>query len=189
MVMKSSEYKSNELTRVCNFYAGEGHFYSTVLTYLIDKVKKGSRVLLFIEEETREKLPKAISNIDPYLKYENWQEHVVLYPLKAVNRITQERHFAQHIKNMMELIGPGCSEEGLIICIQNSNNLSDDLPKQMEELLPSLMVPVYMVNCYEFTADKEFMLKTLSQHKYILNTKGINEIGKIYPGINIKVLA
>ncbi len=189
MIMKGREFKSKELTRVCSFYAGEGHFLSTVLTYLIDKVKKGSKVLLFIEEETREKLPKAISNIDPYLKYENWQEHVVLYPLKAVCRITQEGHFAYHIKSMIELIGPSCSEEGLIICIQKANSLDDNLIKQIEELLPSLMVPVYMVNCYEFTADKEFMLKTLSQHKYILNTKGINEIGKIYPGINIKVLA
>lgn len=181
--------KFNNLSKACSFYAGEGHFLSITLPYLIDKIEKGSKVLLFIEDCANKKLPEVVSGIKKGFNYSDWQENAVIYPVESALKIDGDRCFSQHIRSMVELLSHSCSEQGIVICIQKADYTSDQYIKKIEDLILGIPTPVHLISCYEFTTDKEAVRKVLSNHTYILNTAGISTIEKVYPDISVKVLA
>ena len=187
MNIKNNELKCLNLNKVCNFHAGDGHFFATVLPFLIDKIEKGSKALLFVDDNIINKLPGIVRSLYGEGKFEQWQKNIVFYPPETINKV--DKYFANHIKDMLGLLSLSCSEEGLIICVRKAGGIKDTFAEQIESVISNIAVPVFLVNCYEFADDKQSILKVLDNHNFLLNTIGISVIEKVYPEINIKVLA
>lgn len=189
MKNNDTEFKFRNVNRICNFYAGDAHFCTTALTYLTDKVDKGARLILFVNGELRDRLNGLISKVSSSFDLNRWQMNTVIYPLESIIKIKNEEYFCRHLKSMMELMSLNCSEEGLIICVQRTNDIRDEYINKIEEMTTDLPVTVNLVNCYEFTIDKQLILKVLSNNKFIINTSGISEIGEVYSEIAFRILA
>lgn len=185
MVVKNQ----GDINKVCSFYAGNGHFLAMVLPFLIDKIRKGSKVLLFVDESLREKIPEFIPNIDNSFRRTDWQENVVLYPLETTQKVKGRKFFTQHIKSIVELLSCSCSSEGIIICVQREKRAEEDFLNQIEDMTADVLVPIFLINCHEFDEDRDIALRLMSEHAYILNSMGISRIEKVYPDIQIKVMA
>jgi len=188
-MIKRNQFKYKDMKKACSFYLSDNHFDMTVLSYLKDKIQKGSKVMLFVKENTRDRLYNTITNMGWNISNETWQRNVVIYPLESVKKISEARYLAQNIKSMIDIMSLNCSEEGLILCIQRVNDIEERYISKLEGLIANVSVPVNLINCYEFSSEKEIVLKALANHSFILNTSGLSKIEKVYPGINIKVLA
>lgn len=182
-------FKFRTVKRICNFYAGDAHFCMTALKYLVEKVEKGARLILFVDGEMRNNLMGLVSKVNSGVDIKTWQMNTVTYPLESLTKIKSEEYFGRHLKSMMELMSLNCSDEGLIICVQRTNDIQDEYLKRIEDMTTDLPVTINLANCYEFTTDRQMILKVLSNNKFILNTLGISEIGDVYSEIAFKILA
>lgn len=184
-----NEFKFRNVNRICNFYAGNAHFCMTALKYLVEKVEKGARLILFVDGELRDKLTSLVSKVSSEVDLKTWQMNTVTYPLESITKIKNEEYFSRHLKSMMELMSLNCSDEGLIICVQRTNDIQDEYLERIEDMTAHLPVTINLANCYEVTTDRQAILKVLTNNRFILNTSGISEIGDIYSEIAFKILA
>lgn len=190
-LMDLQALKDIKFSKICSFYIGEVHFLTTILPFLMKKLTKGSKVILFVDKEFHQnKLSQVISSIDNEFKFETiWQRNVVTYTVKTMKELNVQKYLIPNIKRVIEIMTLDCSDEGIVICVKKANDVNNELFKELEDLVYSLSLPIYLIRCYELIREKQKLLKVLSEHNYILNMTGIFEIKKVFPDINIQQLA
>ncbi len=184
----TQDKRETGIKKVCCFFAGEGHFLTMVLPYLIRRIKKGARVIIFLGNDMGDKIPGFLNSLDMDFGYKDWQESVVQYPLSTAGRICGEELLARHFRSMVELLGLNCSGEGLIVCVQKPDFDVDEISWKLEVLTPDINAQVELINCYEFTIDREQALKIMAGHEFLLSSIGISRINEVHPDIKMNAM-
>ncbi len=188
-VFKMTEDKREAgIKKACCFFAGEGHFLAMVLPYLARRIKNGARVIIFMDDGIKNKVPEFLGRLGMGFEYSDWQENVVQYPVSTVQKMDGKEFFARHLKSMVELLGMNCSDKGLIICIQKPKLEAEEITEKIRTFTSGMDIQVELVNCYEFTTDKQKALKIMSGHDSLLSGMGLSKINQVYPEIKIDAM-
>ncbi|MGE5474340.1 MAG: hypothetical protein ACM3UU_08985 [Ignavibacteriales bacterium] len=184
MISDIRNIKSVIFNKICNIYTGNGHFLLTVGRYITEKVSKGSKVLLFTDDDIRSKLIEKSDCIDCRVERQKLAENIIQFPVKSIKDMAENKQFRNFICKIIGLMARYCSNEGVVICVHGAFEGISEIMVETEEMLGNILVPVYFINCFNFSTDKKIALKIINDYDYILDTTGIKKIDSVFGNIN-----
>lgn len=180
MIQDIRNTKKVFFNKVCNIYTGNGHFLLTVGKYITEKVSKGSKVLIFTDDDIRSKLIEKSDSIGCKAGKRKLAENIVQFPAKSIKEMAENKQFRNFIYKIIELMARYCSNEGVVICVHGAFEELDETMAETGEMLQDILVPVYFINCFNFSTDKKIALRNIYNYEYILDTNGIKKIDSIF---------
>jgi len=184
MIPSVRDMKNKSFNRVCNLYTGNGHFLLTVGRYIAEKVGKGSKILLFTDEDLRSRLIEDSNAIGCSIEKQKLADNIIQFPVKSIKEMAENRQFRNFICKIICLMARYCSNEGVIICVHGAFEELSEIMFETEEILSNVPVPVFFINCFSFTTDKKLAIEIMQNYEYILDTAGIKRIDSIFGNLN-----
>ena len=172
--------------KICNLYTGNGHFLLTVGKYIAEKVGNGSKVLLFTDDDVRSKLIEKADCLGCSVDNQKLADNIIQFPVKSIIEMAENRQFRNFICKIIGLMARYCSNEGVVICIHGAFEELSKIMIETEEMLENISVPVYFINCFNFSTEKKLAVDIMHNYEYILDTTGIKRIDSIFSKLNEK---
>jgi len=184
MIPSVRNTKNVVFNKVCNIYTGNGHFLLSVGKYIAEKVEKGSKVLLFTDDDIRSKLIEKADCIGSSVENQKLADNIIQFPVKSIKEMSENKHFRNFICKIIGLMARYCSNEGVVICIHGAFEELNEIMTEVKEMLIDISVPVNFINCFSFSSDKKLAIEIMRNYEYILDTKGIRRIDSIFGNLS-----
>lgn len=186
MISSVENTKSTQFRKICNLYTGNGHFMLTVGRYIIEKVGKGSKILLFTDDDLRSSLIEKSECIGCNADKQKLANNIIQFPVKSIKEMAENKQFRNFICKIISLMARYCSDEGVVICVHGAFEKLNDIMLETERMLVDIHVPLYFINCFNFSTDKKLALEIMQNYEYVLDTTGIKKVDSIFGNINEK---
>ncbi|MGE5327934.1 MAG: hypothetical protein ACM3KR_00295 [Deltaproteobacteria bacterium] len=183
----TSDTNNVVFNKICNLYTGNGHFLVTVGKYIAQKVGKGSKVLIFTDDDIRSKLIEKSDCIGCNIDRQKLSDNVIQFPVKSIKEMSENKQFRNFICKIIGLMARYCSNEGVIICIHGAFEELSNIMIETEGTLQDIAVPVYFINCFSFSTDKKLAIDIMQNYEYILDTTGVRRIDSIFGNLREKL--
>lgn len=145
-------YKSE---MICGFYISESHLTTMLIPYIYKKIKEGSRIETFFEED----LEDIFSNIN----LEN------TYDREIFKAIDWKKLKSEELSSKFE------GEKNIIIVAGKSNFIS-----HINRLVLNFHTNFTLVNCYNVKELNRNISSIIEEYGKVLYTSGIEEVGETF---------